>query len=419
MKKFLKITAMIVLLAALTGCGAGAGVAAANTPSPAPTTTPSPTASPTPEPTPSPTPTPEPEARELTAEAEYRNDVGYDWPLFDGDHGSYVPFRAGNSLHIEAAEPIGALYMGWVSPPAEYTVEGGEGSVTGGENGFLHEYIRLDGSTGTLDLSFTGNAYMTELRVFGPGAAPEDVQVWDTPCEQADVLVFPSHADDDVIFFGAMIASCVDRGLDVQVSYLVNHYDWQPRPQELLDALWAMGIRHYPVIGPFPDYYVLNVHAAESSFGWDAVEEYQVEQIRRFRPSVVVGHDRQGEYGHGAHQLNALVLEEAVKSAQYAEAFPEMAEELGTWTVSKLYLHFAEENPIYIDVETPLASFGGRTAFKVASDAMYFHESQLQYPHRPTLGYNEDFPRYDCRAFGLVYTTVGEDTGNDIMEHIE
>ena len=60
--------------------------------------------------------------------------------------------------------------------------------------------------------------------------------------------------------------------------------------------------------------------------------------------------------------------------------------------------------------------FGGRTAFEVACDAMQFHKSQLKYKHRPTLD-DEDFPRYDCRLFGLVRSSVGEDTGSDIMEN--
>ena len=47
---------------------------------------------------------------------------------------------------------------------------------------------------------------------------------------------------------------------------------------------------------------------------------------------------------------------------------------------------------------------------------MQYHVSQLQYLHRPTLD-DPEFPRYDCRKFGLVRTTVGYDTGNDIMEN--
>ena len=72
---------------------------------------------------------------------------------------------------------------------------------------------------------------------------------------------------------------------------------------------------------------------------------------------------------------------------------------------------------IVLTVDEPLEHFGGRTAYEVAWAAMMYHESQLVYDHRPTL-YSEDFPRYDCRRFGLVRTRVGVDTGNDIMEHL-
>ena len=98
---------------------------------------------------------------------------------------------------------------------------------------------------------------------------------------------------------------------------------------------------------------------------------------------------------------------------------PTKAESLPQQTFPPMlsWLHFAEENPIFLDVETPLASFGGKTAFEVAGEAMLCHESQLQYAHRPTLA-SEEFPRYDCRRFGLVRSLVGADTGNDIMEHL-
>ncbi|MBD9283250.1 MAG: hypothetical protein EGQ67_09520, partial [Clostridiales bacterium] len=337
--------------------------------------------------------------------------------LRDGDRTSRIDYRAGNTLRISSETPIAALYLYWYTPCEAFTIHTAAGDVPGGEYGFLHEYLALPEAVTELDIEFSGLSPLCEVRLFTTGAAPADVQVWQPPCEQADVLLFPSHADDDVIFFGALAAQCVDRGLAVQVAYLVNHYDWQPRPQELLDALWTMGIRNYPVIGPFPDYYVLSLEAAQQSFGEENVIAYQVGLLRRFKPLVAVGHDREGEYGHGAHRLNALALEQAVVYAADASYDAESAAQYGVWDTPKLYLHFADENPIFLDVETPLESFGGKTAFEVASEAMLCHESQLQYAHRPTLA-SEEFPRYDCRRFGLVRSLVGADTGNDIMEHL-
>jgi LmbE family N-acetylglucosaminyl deacetylase len=143
---------------------------------------------------------------------------------------------------------------------------------------------------------------------------------------------------------------------------------------------------------------------------------WQVEQLRRFKPLVAVGHDRYGEYGHAAHMMNGQSLESSVKLSGDKRHFGRSADTWGVWTPQKLYLHFAPENQITLDLEHPLEHFGGRTAFEVACDAMQFHKSQLKYKHRPTLD-DEDFPRYDCRLFGLVRSSVGEDTGSDIMEN--
>lgn len=387
-------------------------------PTDAPTATPEPTPTPTPEPTATPEPTPEPVAAEITDGVSLSDSIGGYTPILrDGDRTSRIDYRAGNTLRISSETPIAALYLYWYTPCEAFTVHTAAGDVPGGEYGFLHEYLALPEAVTELDIEFSGLSPLCEVCLFTTGAAPADVQVWQPPCEQADVLLFPSHADDDVIFFGALAAQCVDRGLAVQVAYLVNHYDWQPRPQELLDALWTMGIRNYPVIGPFPDYYVLSLEAAQQSFGEENVIAYQVGLLRRFKPLVAVGHDREGEYGHGAHRLNALALEQAVVYAADASYDAESAAQYGVWDTPKLYLHFADENPIFLDVETPLESFGGKTAFEVASEAMLCHESQLQYAHRPTLA-SEEFPRYDCRRFGLVRSLVGADTGNDIMEHL-
>lgn len=407
-----------LLCAVFAGCGA-TPAAPTETPVPtaAPTATPTPT--PTPAPTVAPTPTPEPTAAEITSGGTFSDSIGgYTAILRDGDRTSHIDYRAGNTLRVVSETPVAAVYLYWYEPCAPFTVRTAAGDVPGGDYGFLHEYLVLPEPVTELDIVFSGLSRLCEVRLFTQGTAPADVQVWLPPCEQADVLLFPTHADDDVIFFGALAAQCVDRGLRVQVAYLVNHYDWQPRPQELLDALWDMGIRHYPVIGPFPDHYVLSLEEARQRFGEENVIVYQVGLLRRFRPLVAVGHDRAGEYGHGAHQLNALALEQAVVYAADEAYDPQSAAQYGTWNTPKLYLHFADERPIVLDVETPLSSFGGRTAFETASAAMLRHESQLQYDHRPTL-VSEEFPRYDCRRFGLVRSLVGADTGNDIMENLQ
>ena len=188
-------------------------------PTDAPTATPEPTPTPTPEPTATPEPTPEPVAAEITDGVSLSDSIGGYTPILrDGDRTSRIDYRAGNTLRISSETPIAALYLYWYTPCEAFTVHTAAGDVPGGEYGFLHEYLALPEAVTELEIEFSGLSPLCEVRLFTTGAAPADVQVWQPPCEQADVLLFPSHADDDVIFFGALAAQCVDRGLAVQVA---------------------------------------------------------------------------------------------------------------------------------------------------------------------------------------------------------
>ena len=422
MKKVCAFLLTLVLAASLCGC-AGTGEPQTNAPTATFTPLPSATPSPSPAPTATPGPTPEPLAAELTDRLKLSDNIGgYTANLLDGDAETYIGYKRGNYINITCDEEMHYLYICWYRVPAPYVIHiNGGGGISAGEDGFVFEFIELDEPATEVRLQFGSRQHISDIRAFGAGTIPDDIQRWSPPLQQADVLVFPTHADDETVFFGALIASCVDRGLDVQVCYMVEHftdfgYAWHTREQEMLCALWELGVRNYPIIGPFQDHYVTSWDDAEKVFKLTDVISYQVEQIRRFKPLVVVGHDRQGEYGHGAHMICGHALASAVKLSSNEKNYPRSAKRWGVWNPPKCYLHMAE-NPIMIDVETPLEHYGGRTAFEVASDAMQCHKSQLQYDHKPMLA-DKKYPRYDCRVWGLIRTLVGEDTGNDIMENV-
>ncbi len=421
MKKVFIAAAAVIILLFLASCAAFPQGEESQGPSA--TFTPEPTGTPVPEATPVPVAeaTPRAEAKEITDQLNLSDNYGGYFPyLLDGDPETWIAYKWNTEIYIESKEPISFLYICWYRQPKPYTVRLSGGSFMAGESEYLYEYVEMPFPTNHVELSFSTTENLSDIHAYGVGAVPDNVQRWEPALEKADVLVFPTHADDETVFFGGVIADCVDRGLDVQICYMVEHYDhwytWHTRPQELLNAIWELGIRHYPVIGPFQDHFITSWDDAEEHYGIYNVIGYQVEQIRRFQPLVVLGHDRYGEYGHAAHMMNGQALERAVVRAADARQYPRSAQTWGVWDTPKLYLHFADENRIVLDLEKPLEHFGGRTAFEVANDAMQFHKSQLRYEHRPQLD-NEDFPRYDCRIFGLVRSTVGEDTGNDIMEH--
>jgi LmbE family N-acetylglucosaminyl deacetylase len=187
---------------------------------------------------------------------------------------------------------------------------------------------------------------------------------------------------------------------------MTNYWNGQHvREHEKLDGLWESGIRNYPVNGDFDDIYSETLEQAKISYSYDAVLEYVTQQIRTFKPNVVVTQDLNGEYGHGGHMLLAEAVCEAVDNSMSDTFFPEQAQTYGTWDVPKTYLHLYSENKIFMNLNTPLESLSARTAIEVAKDAYLKHESQQW-----CWFYVSDTYEYSCAKFGLYRTTVGADT---------
>ncbi len=345
----------------------------------------------------------------------------YTVALSDDNHYSKKYIYTDQKLEVTGQTPFGALYIEWDAIPGTYEIRWDGGSVTAGEYGFLHEYIRLPEETAYVEFVFPEekeSVTLCDVEVLTPGKAPEGVQDWLAPCEQADILVFPTHSDDDVLFFGPLIVYyAVETDYTVQTAFMVDHSFYPERGHERLNGLWAMGVRHYPILGSATDSAITNFYEALDFYWASGIEQWQVEQIRRFQPLVVVGHDLKGEYGNGGHKVNAHYLTSAIAAAADPEMYPELAQQYGTWQTPKLYLHLYEENEILLDVETALTRDPqGRNAFEIATEAFKAHVSQSQYGFRVQFGESRMF---DCRPFGLYFTLVGHDTGNDIMENID
>lgn len=334
--------------------------------------------------------------------------------------GTKVRAYSEDTLQIESATPFAGLYLVWDAVPGSYTIQWEGGSRICGEYGFLHEYMELGEAVTAVTFVFPPDAsvLLCDLKLYSEGSAPEDVQLWLPPCQEADVLVFPTHSDDDALFFGALIAYyAIEQQLTVQTAFMVDH-TWQPhRGHERLNGLWAMGVRHYPILGSAPDTATFDFTEAMSLYGPSDILGWQTRLIRRFRPLVVVGHDLDGEYGNAGHKVNAHYLTQAIHTAADPEAYPQSAELWGAWQVPKLYLHLYRENEWYLDVNTPMAQDSlGRTPFEAAQDGFAAHVSQQQWGF---VQQNDHNRAYDCRRFGLYFSLVGEDTTADIMENID
>ncbi len=357
------------------------------------------------------------EAPQLEAEAYSVGYGGAALPsLSDQNRGTTQLLAAGNTLTISADTPFTQLYLIWDSPPPAYTLQTDGVTTQKGPDGFLHDYTLLPTPAKTLSLNLTeGEATLCDIYLFAEGSPPAFVQVWSPPLEKADLLVLPTHADDEHLFFGGTLPTYAgQQGLAVQVAYLTSHWGEPYRPHELLNGLWAVGVRSYPLISPFPDLYADSLEAALGLYDREAVLAWQTETLRRFKPLVVVGHDVEGEYGHGVHRLNADTLMEAVELAGDGASYPESAALYGVWDPPKTYLHLWPQNTLTMDWSQPLEAFGGASALEMAKQGFLEHRSQQNYFAV------EDFGPYDCRQFGLYRSTVGPDMQkNDFLENID
>lgn len=361
---------------------------------------------------------PEPVAERIDAGVSITLDgVDIAWQLEVADYYAPVGIPSSQVLAVESETPFSALYIMWDRLPGKYTLVWDGGSMECGAEGFLHDYIRLPEAVTSLSFVFEEEKYryICQMGAYTYGTAPAGIQDWQAPCERADILAFPTHSDDDVLFFGAVISHyAIEEGLAVQTAFMTDHYYEPFRNHERLDGLWEMGVRHYPILGTARDFYTMDLTEAANYHANDGILEWQVELIRRFKPQVILGHDIDGEYGHGQHKLNTHYLIQAVEMAADARQLPMVALQYGLWDTPKLYLHLYRENEIVFDVNTVLEHDPeGRTPFQIAQDAYLCHVSQQYYFAVSQNPYSE----MDCTAFGLYRTLVGNDTGSDLMEH--
>ena len=387
--------------------------------------TPEPTPPPTPEPTPVPTPAPQGAAAQLTLSLTAPQAASA--AVLDGNLYTDYTFEGGTTLTLSADDEISALYVIFGTYPGNWTLRSGGAEQPCGQDGFLHECVFLERPDASIELVFPdGDVMIRDLYAFSDGYLPTFVQTWHNISEDegADILLFSTHYDDELLFFGGLIPyySAV-RGLRVQVAYMTSNYlsdfsNYRFRPHEALDGLWTAYTHFYPVTNEVPDRECYGYLDAQRIYGEDQFTEFQVEQIRRFKPLVVVTQAENGEYGHGAHVLTSLSVERAVEAAADPEQFPESAARYGVWDTPKTYLHLYGDwsESTMLNYEIISQQLGLRSPFQVAQEAYRQHITQQQWVGFYVYSYDHPF---DSHRFGLYRSLVGPDAEkDDLMEHV-
>ena len=305
---------------------------------------------------------------------------------------------------ITSQKPVYGLYLCFRAMPAyEVQVDRGNGweKAADGNPDFLHAYYELDGVTQIrIWATEEGRTVMgfNEITVFGEGAVPEWVQRWEPTPEKTDLMFVIASPDEELLYLGGAIpVYAVERNHSAAVVCMA--YDNPSRRSELLNSLWSMGYRFYPMI------------SSQNSIpgnGRGKAQEFLIGAVQKCRPEVIVTLDENGEGNNGQRKTVVYVCKEAF---DLAAKDPEKG-----WQAKKLYLHLYGDDPTVLDWDRPLESQGGLSGISAARYAYFYYKTQ-DATDKSVLGTGTKYPN---NRFGLFRTLVGEDTAkDDFLEHID
>lgn len=361
-------------------------------------------------------------AQDITKECTFKTCYTHLKPeqMTDGQYTTAWKSKEIVQPYVEVNMPAGiscyGVYICFAKLPTEWSIETVSGgkwtSVATPADGYYHVYVPLYGldmfRISVTDTEHAQELAINEIYMFSNGTVPDWVQRWEPTPTDADLMFLVAHPDDELMFMGGAIPTyAVEQQRKVVVAYM--SYSNTTRRSELLNGLWSMGVRTYPVIGSFRDTYTKNIKIAAKQWDQSKALDYVVTLFRKYRPKVVVTHDFNGEYGHGMHKLTATLAKQAFDVAADPTADLDSMKLYGEWQVKKLYSHLYENNQIQFDWNVPLQSMNGKTGLELATAAYQLHVTQ-----QGTVYTMEDTgTKYDNRLFGLVLSTVGPDIRHD------
>ena len=170
--------------------------------------------------------------------------------LQDGRISTYVDFKAGNRLLARVEEPPQGVYIQWQRLPGEVALVWLDktGNALSRETlapAFVNVYVSAPQNAMGLELTFSAKAAVCGLEFYGPGQLPDALQQWEPPMETPAYMLLCGYPGDELLYFGGLVPLCLNNGIPLSIAY-ISAYSRQ-RQEEGLEALWALGMKHYPV----------------------------------------------------------------------------------------------------------------------------------------------------------------------------
>lgn len=230
----------------------------------------------------------------------------------------------------------------------------------------------------------------------------------------ADLMIICAHPGDEYLFLGGALPLYVgEQGRSAVVVYLSSESEAQR--EQAKESLAVYGDRVQAVFGDFSYAYTSTKDDAAKYWDINAVTGYIVGVIREYKPAIVITHDRNGEYGHGAHYLAFDATYQAVPFAAQAGRYAESTALYGTWQVQRFFAHLYGETPVPLDRSQPLTHFDGMSALEL--DQACYQTYEKTYPIKMT-----DGDGYTCAKYGLVSAAEGttfDPASGDLFDGID
>ena len=139
--------------------------------------------------------------------------------VLDNKEKTKIRVKKRTNFTVKSKQPFRNLYIKF-EKESEWVITLPDGTkIRPGQENYVHKFIRLEQDVASFVLTMPAYSGLTDLYAFSEGALPDWVQLWQPPCERADLMVMPAHADDEFLWFGgAMPYYAGELGYDVQES---------------------------------------------------------------------------------------------------------------------------------------------------------------------------------------------------------
>ena len=321
--------------------------------------------------------------------------AGKEYRITDGLVESYQTFESGQTITVDLPDGAQGLYLEWYQPTGAYSVTqtdaGGASLSEDASRPFLNAYYPLKEGAKHLAITFSGEASLSTLAVYGAGELPNSIQRWNQPTK-ADLLVVASSSKTALDEFFGVIATYACNH-DIPTALVVMSPNTRSAQQELLSALWYAGFDQYPIFGTFQSVNDSLYKMVKNDWGRKTALTFIQDQIALLSPKVIVTHADDETAPDGTAQFTGEYTLRA-------------AEDAG---VQKIYLS-SKSGKTTLDYSVPLNGCYGKTVVELAAEAFKLCTTRHAY----------ETALVPAAVFQLSESQVGDDSSaNNLFENID